>query len=119
MPHRTRRLLRVSRQLREAIREQKEQAITRVYNAAADVRRWYPQLERYEWQQWDTFNYLEQLGQDATKEDEEVRLNNWREKMDWCDKDAMNWVKKGEDIDPVTGLDTLVDWQQQADQIRE
>ena len=84
----------MGRQLREAIREHNEDAVTRVYKAAADVRRWYPKLEECEWQRPDTYDYLNRLAQDAMREDEENRLNNWKEKIDWCDKDAMNWVTK-------------------------
>ena len=43
----------------------------------------------------------------------------WKDRMEWCEKDAIGWIKQGEDIPQGDGISVLVDWQQQADQIRE
>ena len=37
----------------------------------------------------------------------------------WSENDAIRWIRLGEDIPKVEGIGAVVDWQQQADQIRE
>ena len=93
-----RRVPRVSRQLDAAQRERTEEATLRVWKKAQDVRTWHTTLNDMSWDAPSTLEYIQRLSKATIKEDEQNRLVAWQDKMDWCDKDAINWVKEGDDV---------------------
>ena len=119
MTLRVRRILRVSRQLEAAQIDGTEEAVQRVWARAKDVRSWNADLEDRGWGSEETLRILKRMAKQAIADDEKDRLAAWRDKMEWCENDAIRWIRLGEDIPKGEGIGAVVDWQQQADQIRE
>ena len=86
-----------------------EEAITRVWRRAKDVRNWHDSLSQMNWADDATLRYIQKLAKATISEDEKDRLAAWQDKMDWCDKDAINWIKEGEDTPQGAKISALVD----------
>ena len=117
MTLKVRRLLRISRQLDQALKDGSQEAIERVWRKGEDVRNMFVSLKDKDWSKSETMAYIHHLTRETIREENQNRLAQWKDKMEWCERDAINWIKQDEDELQGEGVEVGVDWQQNAEKL--
>ena len=97
MTLKVRRLLRISRQLDQALKEGSQEAIERVWRKGEDVRNMFVSLQDKDWSKGETMAYIHHLTRETIREESQNRLAQWKDKMEWCERDAIDWIKQDEE----------------------
>jgi hypothetical protein len=98
-----RRVMRVRRKL-EVPRGKGKEEVNRVREEAADIRAWWPALDKAEWDCDDMVKDLGHIDEEQREKDKQMRLERWYMSMDYGENEMIKWVKK-EEMGILEGLD--------------